>query len=438
MGLGVEGMKVVVQGLWHLGCVTAACLASKGHDVLGFDADEEVVSRLSSGNGPIFEPGLDELIWVGLESGRLRFTADANDIPVDTQVLWVAYDTPVDSDDVADIAFVIAQVELVLPSIPRGTTVIVSSQLPVGSTARLEDLAEKRVPEGNLSFACAPENLRLGKALEVFLNPDRIVVGVRSEKDKERVRMLLAPITDRIEWMSVESAEMTKHAINAFLATSVVFANEIATICEVVGADAKEVERGLKSEQRIGPKAYLGPGAAFAGGTLARDIEFLKQAGHRGRVELPLLNSVKASNDSHKRWVHRKLESLFPTLDGVRVALLGLTYKPGTDTLRRSLAVELCEWLISRGADVHVHDPMVKELPVGWRARVTRFDDPSKAIEGVQAMIIGTEWPQYRDISSDMLGKIAPELSVLDANRFLSSLQTASSIRYFAVGSPDR
>ena len=206
------------------------------------------------------------MIRTGLDSGQLRFAASLEELPSDIELLWVAYDTPVNEDDVADVDFVIAQVKAALPFLPANSTVLVSSQMPVGSIRRMEAIADKPCPEKGLSFAYSPENLRLGKALDVFLKPDRVVVGVRVDRDRKRIGQLLAPITDRVEWMSVESAEMTKHAINAFLATSVVFANEIASICEMVGADAKEVERGLKSENRIGPKAYLSPGGAFCWG----------------------------------------------------------------------------------------------------------------------------------------------------------------------------
>ena len=236
--------------------------------------------------------------------------------------------------------------------------------------------------------------------------------------------------------MSVESAEMTKHAINAFLATSVVFANEIAAICEMVGADAKEVESGLKSEQRIGPKAYLSPGGAFAGGTLARDIEFLKVVSQGHQLSIPLLESVKTSNDLHKSWVRRKLKALLPSLDGVVVVVWGLTYKPGTDTLRRSLAVELCNWLIEQGAKVRVHDPAVKELPPAWNGLVKRFNDALVALEGAQVLLVGTEWPEYREIPKDHVAGVAPGLVVLDPNRFLASLGTAAALRYVAVGTP--
>jgi UDPglucose 6-dehydrogenase len=429
-------MKVCVQGLWHLGAVTAGCLASVGHDVVGFDCDNELIRNFQAGKPPIYEPGLDEIIAAGLSSGKLRFTAHLTELPSDIEVLWVTYDTPVNEDDVADVDFVLEQVKAALPFLPCHSTVLLSAQMPVGSMRRLENIADKLCPEKGLRFACSPENLRLGKALDLFLKPDRIVVGIRSDSDRERLGKLLAPITSRIEWMTVESAEMTKHAINAFLATSVVFANEIAALCEMVGADAKEVERGLKSEQRIGPKAYLSPGGAFAGGTLARDIEFLKMVSNGHHLSIPLLESVKTSNEQHKGWVRRKLEALFPDLHGVVISVLGLTYKPGTDTLRRSLAVELCNWLIEQGARVRVHDPAVKILPAHWHGCIQRFDSVLAALYGAQVMVIGTEWSEYRDIPIASVCSAAPGMVVLDPNRFLSFLGTTTTLRYIAVGTP--
>lgn len=429
-------MNVCVQGLWHLGTVTAACLASLGNKVSGLDFDTRVIEGLSLGVPPLFEPGLEDLVKQGMAVGRLCFAAQPEAAVKDIEVLWVAYDTPVDDDDNADVDYVVAQIEKTIPHLPEGVTVLISSQMPVGSVGRLEAIAKDRFPAKGIGFACSPENLRLGKAVEVFLKPDRIVVGVRSARDRERLDRLLRPITGRIEWMSVESAEMTKHAINAFLATSVTFANEIASICELVGADAKEVERGLKSESRIGPKAYLSPGAAFAGGTLARDIAFLNHVGEQNRLVTPLLSSVRPSNDEHKLWIKRKLQSLFPDLARIKVAMWGLTYKPGTDTLRRSLAVELCNWLITQGMEVCVHDPAVKQLPREWNAKVTRSDDPVAALKGAHVLVISTEWPQYQDIASDAVANAAPGIVILDANRFLSSFSSNARMRYVAVGTP--
>ena len=243
------------------------------------------------------------------------------------------------------------------------------------------------------------------------------------------------PITEKIEWMSVESAEMTKHAINAFLATSVTFANEIATICELVGADAKEVERGLKSESRIGPKAYLSPGGPFAGGTLARDIEFLGEISEDRQLITPLLSSVRLSNDAHKKWAQRKLLMHFPDISGIRVSIWGLTYKAGTDTLRRSLSVELVDWLLEQGAQVQVYDPAVKELPVNWANRVKKCVSALEDLEEIQALVVGTEWLEFKEEARRLPEVANSNLLIIDANRHLLESLRGTAMPYFSVGS---
>ncbi|MEO7208687.1 MAG: nucleotide sugar dehydrogenase [Steroidobacteraceae bacterium] len=427
-------MRVCVLGLCHLGSVTAACLAALGHRVVGIDFDESRVADLSKGVAPIFEPGLEELIKGGLASGNLHFSSTINEAR-DIDVLWVACDTPVDDDDNADTDFVMAQIERALLGMSADVVVLVSSQLPVGSIRCLEQSAALNRKGRPPRIAYCPENLRLGNAVPDFLRPNRIVVGVRSTRDHELLHSLLSPITESIEWMSVESAEMTKHAINAFLATSVVFANEIAAICESVGADAKEVERGLKTENRIGPRAYLSPGAAFAGGTLARDIVFLNRTARERGVITPLLSSVLPSNNVHKHWVQRKLRALFADLSRTTVAVWGLSYKPGTGSVRRSLSVDLCDWMIREGATIHVHDPMVASLPDRWRGAIKRFDTPLAAVHGTDALVVATDWPMYRSISSEQLIQCSDQLVVLDPNRFLAELAaTQTRLQYFGVG----
>jgi UDPglucose 6-dehydrogenase len=428
-------MRVCVQGLWHLGSVTAACLASVGHEIIGLDSDQTVISSLNESKAPLFEPDLNPLIAEGIQSGRLRFTSDMATACKDAEVLWVTFDTPVDDDDVADINFVLNQVKSALMLLSEGALVLVSSQLPVGSIAILENFANEGMPNKNISFASSPENLRLGKALNVFLHPDRIIVGTRSNEDRIALETLLSPITEKIEWMSVESAEMTKHAINAFLATSVTFANEIAAICELVGADAKEVERGLKSESRIGPKAYLSPGGPFAGGTLARDIEFLGKISQDRQLLTPLLSSVRLSNDAHKKWVQRKLVERFPDLSGIRVAVWGLTYKAGTDTLRRSLSVELVDWLLEHGAQVQVYDPAVKELPIHWANQVKKCVSAHENIEEIQVLVVGTEWPEFKDAARRLPKFENSNLLIIDANRHLQESVREMAITYLSVGS---
>jgi len=271
-------MKVCVYGLGHLGSVTAACLASVGHEVTGIDLIEY----------PSGEPGLSDMM-----DPILIGPGKADAIPR-ADILWVTFDTPVDDNDRADVDFVLGKIREVMPYVAESTPVIVSSQLPVGTIRKLEGEFPRH------TFVCIPENLRHGTAVENFLHPDRFVVGIRSKEEGEKIIPLLRFAT--IEWMDIESAEMTKHAINAFLATSICFINEIAAICELVGADPQEVERGLKTEARIGPKAYLKPGGPYTGKTLARDVEYLDKAnevaGHEYEyhVSLPLLESLKRSN----------------------------------------------------------------------------------------------------------------------------------------------
>lgn len=427
-------MKVCVLGLWHLGSVTAACLASGGHHVTGLDFDEQVITSLGKGQPPLFEPGLEELIKNGIAEKRLGFTTDIKNAIQGARVIWVTYDTPVDEDDRADVDFVIECVARLFPELEEGQQILISSQLPVGSVRRLETMLEESRPNLSVSFSCSPENLRLGKAISVFTEPDRVVIGVRNEESKKVFSELLSPFTERIEWMSVESAEMTKHALNAFLATSVTFINEIAAICEQVGADAREVERGLKTEARIGPKAYLGPGGAFAGGTLARDVAFLTQLGKHYDVPVRLFPAIKSSNDTHKNWAHRRLMQLLGDLKGKTIAVWGLTYKPGTDTLRRSSAVELCRWLIEQQATIQAHDPAVKNLPDEFsavRMTASAFD----AVQKADALVVATEWAEYREIDMNAVVSAMNTPYVLDVNRFLSkNVEALPAIKYVTVG----
>ena len=429
-------MKICVQGLWHLGSVTAACLASVGHDVVGLDGDSNNISNLNQGKAPLFEPGLDEMIQNEINEGHLRFAQSSREAVADAELLWVTFDTPVDEDDQADVELVLGKIKSVLPELNDGTVVLISSQIPVGSIKKLEHFIKDNYFKKQICFAYSPENLRLGKSIDVFLNPDRIVVGTRNDETKEKLKKLFSPITNKIEWMSVESAEMTKHAINAFLATSVTFANELAAICELYGADAKEVERGLKTESRIGPRAYLSPGGPFAGGTLARDIDFLDKAAQEKALAVPLLQSVRVSNNEHKKWVKRKLSEKFTPLNKLSVAIWGLTYKPETSTLRRSLAVALCDWLIEEGVIVHVYDPAVQELPSHWNNHVDRFDSALEALKNTQVLVLGTEWAEFKETAKKMLEVVNNDYMVIDANRYLQNEIFPLGINYIAVGMP--
>jgi UDPglucose 6-dehydrogenase len=429
-------MKICVFGLWHLGCVIAACLAERFATV-GVDPDPRTVAGLNEGKAPIAEPGLDALIQTDLSSGRLRFTENLREAVEGADIVWIAFDTPVNEDDEADARFVETQIASAFPYLRSGSLVLISSQLPIGSTRRIARAYRDRYPEGDVHFAYSPENLRLGKAIQVFRKPERIVVGVDEPEERVRIGTLLAPFCENIIWMSIESAEMTKHALNAFLANSIVFINEIAALCEQTGADAGQVSQGLKSDERIGPRAYLGAGGAFAGGTLARDVSFLTKAATELGLNAPLLHSIRESNDLHKNWPRRTLEFLLGSLERKTVAVLGLTYKPGTDTLRRSAAVELCVWLYGRQASVRAFDPAVKCLPEELGRHIQLQTSAIEALKGADAAVVATEWPDFRELrAADLIGGMKTPI-VVDANRFLAkSLEGAPPLRYVAVGQP--
>ncbi len=419
-------MRVTVYGLGHLGSVTAACLAGGGHTVVGLDPDAAAGADLSANKPPVDEPGLAALIAEQQKAGRLRFTADAADAIPDAEVVWVCFDTPVDGDDTADVQWVRDRLEDIAPHLAPGTLVLISSQVPVGFGAKLAADWAKR----GASIACSPENLRLGQALDCFRQPDRIVLGCDAA-DRERLTALLAPFGGDRVWMSVASAEMTKHAVNAFLATSVAFINELARICEVVGADAKDVERGLKSEQRIGPKAYLSPGTAFAGGTLARDIGFLLDLAQEHDRPAHLFRGVRASNECQKNWLRDQLAGV-PA--GATVAVLGLTYKPGTDTLRRSGSVELCQWLLARGVKVRAHDPAAKRDAEELRG-VELADTVEAAMRGADVSVLATPWPEYRTLTAAQVRGAMKHPRVIDPTHFLAAgLANDPGISYVAAG----
>ena len=438
MGTG-KTMKICVFGLWHLGSVIASCLAEKGFEVAGLDPDANRIKDLQKGLPPIFEPGLEDLIKKNLANKKLFFTTNEETALEKTDIIWVAFDTPVDEADIADVDYVMDQVIKLFPYLKSEMIILISSQLPVGSTRQVQEAFFKKYPEKKLIFAYSPENLRLGRAIESFSKPERIVVGLHNNKGKEKIEAVLKPFCNNIEWMSVESAEMTKHALNAFLATSISFINELAIICEKVGADAREVERGLKTDPRIGVRSYLKAGSAFAGGTLARDIVFLDSIGKSLSIPTPLITAVNISNQEHKMWSLEKLKMVLGDFQDKTVAVLGLTYKPGTDTLRRSSSIELCENLVKNGVYLKCHDPSLKKLPAMYEKKFNFSTSIKDTLREADALVVATEWPDYRSLSVDDILENMKKPIVIDANRFIEKpVGEDQRIIYYAVGRPSK
>ena len=424
-------MKIAVQGLWHLGSVTSICLASKNFKVLAVDTDKKLIENFNEGFLPVYEPGLENLFKKNRTN--ITFSDDLTQLK-DVNLLWVTYDTPVDNNDKADVDFVVQKIKKSLAFLKDSSVVLISSQLPVESIKSLELFIKNK--KRKISFAYSPENLRLGDALNVFLNPDRVIVGYRDEFTKKIISKILTKITKNIVWMSVESAEMTKHAINSFLATSVTFANELASICEKVGADAKQVEVGLKTDIRIGKKAYLGPGGPFAGGTLARDIKFLENISKKFNLQNKIISSVFKSNQNHKQW-HQKLilDEFCGKLNKKKFLILGLTYKPNTNTLRRSQSIELINWLLSKNTLVSAYDPSIAQSNNKVLNKIdllTKVDDLSM----YDVIIIGTPLKSFVNLFDfKILNKKAKnKILIFDQHRLLDFPKSEKNIKYFTVG----
>ena len=426
-------MRIVVQGLGHLGLVTACCLAAAGVQVMGLDLDAGLVDHLRRGELPLYEPGLQESLARGLAAGRLSFSADPS-LVAEAGLVWVAIDTPLDDDDRADPAFVENQIDAILPHLSDGGIVVISAQLPVGSTRRIAKRFRAMPGERRVSFSYSPENLRLGTAIAAFTHADRIVVGTEDRKSLPALDDLLGRFSDRIIWMSLESAEMVKHALNAFLATSVTFINEIACIAEKTGAQASDIEEALRSEPRIGRRAYVKPGAAFAGGTLARDVMVLTGLADQHSLATPLLGSIMPSNAAHQLWPMRRLAERFADrFDGRTVAILGLSYKPDSDSLRRSASIDLCRALTRLGAGVQAYDPAVTSLPPDLLATLCPTIDT--ALTAADAAVLATDWPAFKAVPAQTYRAHMRTALVLDQGGFLAAeLEGQAGLDYVTLG----
>ncbi|HXW28325.1 MAG TPA: nucleotide sugar dehydrogenase [Xanthobacteraceae bacterium] len=428
-------MKVGVLGLWHLGSVTAACLAAADIATVAVDADPQVVAGLNRGEPPLFEPQLAELVREGMERGTLVFSSELAALAA-VDIVWVCHDAPVDEEDRADVARVVGQIEAVFPHLRDGAVVLVSAQLPVGTVAALECAFARCAGRRTVDFACSPENLRLGRAIHAFRNPGRIVIGVRNDRARRTLTPLLARLCDTLIWTKVESAEMAKHALNAFLASAITLTNEIAVICEQVGADAAEVETALRSDPRIGAQAYVRAGPAFGGGTLARDLRYLLGLAQTRALNVPLIASVIASNDAHRAWMLDTLHARLGSLRSRKLAVLGLAYKPGTDAIRRSPAVELVRQLIAESAQVSAFDPMVRVSPSDIAAQLTLARSAPDAMTGAAAVVIGTEWPQFRTLTAEDFVTHMDGNLVIDPGRFLApALAHDPRLKVVSIGS---
>ncbi len=422
--------SISVIGLWHLGCVTAACLAGK-HHVVGYDSNPMVVEGLKTGKPPLFEPGLAEAISEAAGRGSLGFSSNLEDVIAHSDIIYIAFDTPVDKNDLVDLSLVEKTLEDATQHMRDGQLIIVSSQVPVGTCRRLHTKISNSGKK--VGFCYTPENLRLGAAIEAFMKPQRVVFGVSGAGLEPMLEDVFSGIPGERMYMGLESAEMVKHATNSYLALMISFSGEISDLCEKTGANAMQVMEALRKERKVSPYAPLIPGLGFGGGTLARDLQILRAIGREKGIKTLLLDSAYQANQNRIGYVQKRLSSALGPLSGKIVAFFGLTYKPGTDTLRRSLALDVIDSLKSSGVQVRAYDPVIKSQ-IETHPQVQVCDSPEEAVDGADALVIVTAWEQFKFLDYSALGGKMRQPVIIDARNMLSPEKLGKEIRYFGVG----
>jgi len=393
-------MKIAMIGTGYVGLVSGVCLSDFGHDVICVDKDAGKIARLQKGEIPIYEPGLDDLVARNVGGGRLSFTTDLADAVNEADAVFIAVGTPTRrGDGHADLTYVYAAAEEIAAALDGYTIVVTKSTVPVGTNARVEEIIRAARPDAEFDVASNPEFLREGAAIEDFMRPDRVVVGARNERAHEVLEDIYRPLFLRdfpIVKTDLESAEMIKYAANAFLAVKITFINEIAALCERVGADVKEVSKGIGHDKRIGNK-FLHAGPGYGGSCFPKDTSALARIGQEHGMPMRITETVMAVNDATKRrMIEKVLDLCEGSVNGKTIAVLGVTFKPNTDDMRDAPSLTIVPALVGGGAKVNVVDPQGRREGEALLPAVTWFDDPYSAATEADAVVILTEWNEFR------------------------------------------
>jgi UDPglucose 6-dehydrogenase len=440
-------MRVTIFGSGYVGLVTGACLAEVGNDVLCVDVDPVKIQILNSGGIPIYEPGLDALVESNRESGRLRFTTDSREGVAHGLFQFIAVGTPSDEDGSADLQHVLAVARTIGEHMDGYRIVIDKSTVPVGTADRVaaalrEGLAARNA-QLEFDVVSNPEFLKEGAAIEDFMRPDRIVVGTDNPRTAELLRVLYAPFNrshDRLLVMDVRSAELTKYAANALLATKISFMNELSNIADAVGADIEQVRIGIGSDPRIGYQ-FIYPGCGYGGSCFPKDVRALEHTARSLGCSLRLLNAVEAVNFEQKRILFHKLKSYFQgDLEGRTIALWGLAFKPNTDDMREASSRALIESLWEGGANVRAFDPVATAEArriYGERPDLVITKSAAEALEDADALVIVTEWSQFRSPDFELIRSKLKHPALFDGrNMFDPGIVTRFGLSYFSIGRP--
>jgi len=433
-------MRVTMIGAGYVGLVSGACFADFGHQVTCIDRDKSRVAALARGEIPIFEPGLADLVAANMRQGRLEFAAEISRVK-SAEAVFIAVGTPSRrGDGHADLSFVYDAVREIAPHLSANAVVVTKSTVPVGTGDEIENILREKRPDAEIQVVSNPEFLREGAAIQDFKHPDRIVVGT----DDPRARTVLAEIyrplylnAPPIIYVSRRTAELIKYAANAFLATKITFINEIADLCERVGADVQEVARGMGLDNRIGGK-FLHAGPGFGGSCFPKDATALLKTAQDHGVPLRIVETVSAVNDQRKRAMARKVvAALHGSIRGKTIAVLGLTFKPNTDDTRDSPAIPLIVALNDLGATVRAYDPAGMDQAKPQLPAVAYCNSAYSAAEGADAVVIATEWEQFRALDLVRLKSVMAQPVIVDLrNIYRADEMKRAKFRYFAIGRP--
>jgi UDPglucose 6-dehydrogenase len=433
-------MRIAIIGAGYVGLVTGTCFADSGNDVTCVDIDQQKIDQLNQGKVPIYEPGLGELIQRNMEADRLHFTTDLAAAVRPARVVFLAVGTPAAADGSADLSALWAVVEAIAPSLRPEAIVVAKSTVPVGTNAAIERRLRELTGRA-CRVASNPEFLKEGAAIDDFMKPDRVVVGVRAPEDAEVLADLYAPFL-RTEKpflvMSPESAEMTKYVANALLATKISFINEVANLCERLRADIDDVRRGIGHDSRIG-FAFLFPGAGYGGSCFPKDVRALASMARAHGVEPRILDAAHEVNVEQKKMLGRKIHQHFgDNLKGRRIAVWGLSFKPRTDDVRDAPSLVLLDDLLASGAEVVVHDPEAMEnIRRLYSQRLVYRKRPMDALDGADAVAIVTEWGEFRHPDFEEMARRLKTPVIFDGrNLYDPAHMAAAGFTYYCVGKP--
>ncbi|MEM7135338.1 MAG: UDP-glucose/GDP-mannose dehydrogenase family protein [Myxococcota bacterium] len=432
-------MKLCVIGTGYVGLVTGTCFAATGQRVICVDKDSSKIDRLQKHEIPIYEPGLEEMVQENADAGRLSFSTDLATAMRDVDLAFIAVGTPPTLDGEADLSAVFGVAKELASVATRDLVIVLKSTVPVGTNAQVQRLVADA--EHDIQVVSNPEFLKEGGAIKDFMHPDRIVVGVRAAHERARRQMnrVYHPLNlsnTKIVWMNPESAEVTKYAANTMLAMRISFMNELAVLCEEVGADVQSVRRGVGSDPRIGPQ-FLHAGPGYGGSCFPKDVKALVATARRHGIELELADATNRVNVRHRSFVVRKLKRHFGgDLAGKRIAIWGLAFKPGTDDIRESPSITTIEFLLNEGCEIVGHDPeAMANIAEAFGDKVRLVSDAYDALEGADALVLLTEWREYQYPEFDRFKELMRTPVILDGRNIWVTYQLEEQgFEYAGVG----